>query len=660
MKFLSSDASLFYRYLLMFGMSWVGGLVLTLFLFLRPTPYGPAYVMDVWRFLPHAVFFMTFGLMMIVAPFMTVSLFVKDAEKHRRLHSVAQGVCAVLLAISLFYQHLDNEILRFCTMHISPDFLRTYLLSQDVPDSLWDLLASDAGGANVSLYLLSVPVIFLVCWFVFGKRIPQPVVLKNKKVFLSLFGVLMFGFIFLPCLFRSELFAWKTIQAKVAPPVVLIRDTIVSWNDTIRFPEDMSEYIATAQKAWLEQENDKNWQMLDDKHPFMRRYVGECVQPDKKYNVIIISFESYRAYNLNMFNTEYKIEVAPYLNKLITDGNAAYYTHYYTNGHPTIGAFMALHTGIAPHSSYTVAKAFVNNKIDSFVNVLRRHGYQTVFVGASDPDWDSQRPWLIQWYDEVLFDPANDEMDRPVMQDALKWLKARDMSKPFVMTAFLMSNHMPFFRYEKEFRLTDSDVLYEKIINTMHYDDDVLREFVESIRNEPWFENTILVVTGDHGVDLGDRGEQPDYKNLRTEAVWIPLVMYGKHPRLPKGKQDILASHNDLGMTILDLLGVCDPTTSMGHSLLSKNKEKSEVYIYKYGRSSIRTNDWSAYVVDSKNKKIMLYKGDDYLQKTDVSGDNPEIAEKLKRRLDYISMEIDYGYHKDMYDMEAADLKTTP
>lgn len=654
MKFLSSDLSVFYRYLLMFGMAWIAGLMLTLFLFLRPTPYGPAYVMDVWRFLPHAIFFMTFGLMMIVAPFMTYALFVRDAEKHKRLHAVLQGGCAVLLSLSLLYEHVDNEILRFCTMHITPDFLRTYLLSQGVPDSLWDLLASDAGGANVSLCLLSVPVIFLVCWFIFGKRIPQPEGLNKPKVFLSVFGVLMIGFVFLPCLFRSELFAWKTIQAKVAPPLVLIRDTIVSWNDAVQFPEDMSGPIARVQKNWLAQENDKNWQMLDDKHPFMRKYVGECKQPDKKYNVVIISFESYRAYNLNLFNPDYKQEVTPYLNSLINSGDAAYYTRYFTNGHPTIGAFMALHTGIPAHSRYTVAKSFVQNKIDSFVNVLRHHGYDTVFVGASDPDWDSQRPWLMQWYDEVLFDPANDEMDRAVMRDAQKWIKAHDSSKPFLMTAFLMSNHMPFNRYEPEFRLTDSGEIHEKIINTMHYDDDVLREFIESMRNEPWFENTLFIVTGDHGVDLGERGEQPDYKNLRTEAVWIPLVIYGKHPRLPKGRHDILASHNDLGMTVLDLLGICDPTTSMGHSLLTKNKDTAEVYIYKYGRSVIRTNEWSEYILSyDKEKDLMLYKGDDLMQNTDVSKDYPEIADELYKKSRETSLVIDYGYHNNMYNVQA-------
>ena len=641
--------SVFFRYLAMLVMAWGFGLVLTLFLFLRPTPYGPDYVIDIWHYLPHAIFYMTFGLMLIAAPFMLFSILLKDKEKHHRLHLIGEIACALLLALSLLYQHIDNEIMRFCSMHITPDFLRTYVLSQGVPDPLWDLLATDAGGSNLSLYLLSIPAIFLIIWFVLGRRIPQPPLFEKKYITWGTFAALIISFIFLPCLFRTDLFGSKNRQGKVAPPAVLIRDAIASWNDEHHFPKDMPERIRTAQEMWLAQENDKNWQMVDDKHPWLRKYHGQCAPVDKPYNVIIISFESYRAYNLNLFNPEFKQAVTPYLNSLIQSGHAAYYTHYYTNGHPTIGAFMSLHTGIPPHSSRTVAKAFTRDTIDAFPNVLRKHGYQAVFVGGSDPDWDNQRPWLMRWYDEVLFNPDNNEQDRLVMHDALNWIQNRDKSKPFIMTAFLISNHMPFHLPEEDMQLTDSDILYEKIINTMHYDDDVLKEFVESIKSEPWFDDTILIITGDHGLDLGDRGDAPDYNNLRTEAVWIPLVIYGKNPRIPTGKQEIPGSHNDMGMTVLDLLGICDDTSSMGHSLLSKNKDAAEIYIYKDGRASIRNNQWSAYILIDDDNKVMLYKGDDHLQKTDLASEYPDIADQLRQRSKDISIVVDYGYQKNLF-----------
>ena len=465
----------FFKYLTLFVIAWLFGLSLSLFLFLRPTPYGFDYVIDIWHYLPHAIFYMTFGLMVIVSPFMLLSIFLGGKERFRRLDVCVEIISVVLLTISLLYQHVDNEILRFCSMHITSDFLRTYVLSQGVPEALWDLLATDAGGSNLSIYLLIVPILFPIFWFVLGRRIPQPAFFEKKLIALSTFLLLVICFIVLPCLFRTNWFGSKNRQAKVAPPVVLIRDAISSWSHENRFPENMPDRIREAQEMWLSQEMDKNWQMVDGKHPWLRKYHGVCTPADKPYNVIILSFESYRSYNLNLFNPEYKQEITPYLNSLIQSGHAAYYTRYYTNGHPTIGAFMAMHTGIPPHASRTVAKAFTRDAIDAFPNVLRKHGYQAVFVSGSDPDWDNQRPWLVRWYDEVLFNPDNNEQDRLVMHDVLRWIQNRDKSRPFVLTAFLISNHMPFHVVEENLRMTDSDVLSEKIMNTMHYDDDVLR-----------------------------------------------------------------------------------------------------------------------------------------------------------------------------------------
>ena len=128
----------FFNSVAMYVMAWGFGLILTLCLFLRPTPYGSGYVIDIWHYLPHAVFYMTFGLMMISAPYMLLSILLGTKEKYRRLCFGLEIVCAILLTISLLYQHVDNEILRFCSMHLTSDFLRTYVLSHGVPDALWD------------------------------------------------------------------------------------------------------------------------------------------------------------------------------------------------------------------------------------------------------------------------------------------------------------------------------------------------------------------------------------------------------------------------------------------------------------------------------------------------------------------------------------------
>ncbi len=638
----------FHRYVVMWAMAWVAGLALTLALFLRATPYsGAPYVLDLAHYLPHAIYYMTYGLTLIAAPFMLCSLFIQNDEEHTTRQRVFRTLCAILLLLSLIYQHIDNETLRYCNMHITVDFLRTYLLGQGVPIALWTLLEEDAGGSNVSFWLMIVPTAFAVCWFAFGTRIPMPK-FTQKKMQWALFGVIIISFLFLPWLFRTDLFGSKNRQAKVAPPAILLMDAINTWREENDFPENIKERMLAAQEDWKKY-NQSAWELTTPEKPWVKHYNGTCPPADKKYNFIIISFESFRAQSLNLFNSHETIEATPYMNSMALSDKAAYYTNYYTNGHPTIAGFMALHTGLLPHSNRTVAKAFTADQIDSFVNTLRKQGWQTIFFGGSDPDWDNQRPWLMRWYDDVSYKPENDELDRNVMHDVKQWLtNERDASKPFMITTFLISNHMPFQPREDGFIINNGTELKDKIYNTMRYDDDVLREFVESIRNEPWFDDTIIVLTGDHGLDLGDRDGSPDYNNLRTEAIHIPLILYGTHPRLPKGKQTTLSSHIDLGSTILDLAGICEDNATMGYSILnlSDNPERAE-YAFKADRASVRTSQWTAYI--DETGKVMLFDKEDDLQLQDISKDHPKVAEAMKKRADDMRTVVDYNYQNNLF-----------
>ena len=618
-------------------------------LFLRPTPYGMDYVMDLSHYMPHAIFYMFYGLAVICFPFMIVALIRKKAT------TLGTTICAVLLALSLFWGHVDNEVLRFCKIHITVDFLETYVLSNGKPDAIWSLLAGDQGGKNLSLYFLGLAPLFLITWLLIIRRFVQkipPVPKHRNKLVWGLTGALVISFVFLPYLFRSDLFGSKNRQALVAPPIVLIRDGIEEYRYALKEQADLKTLIPRFQKDWLEAETDKNWQFIDDKRPFAKTYKGVCANSSEPaWNIIVISIESFRGRNLPLFYPDAEIDPTPFISGLATSGRGAYYTNYYTNGHPTIASFMVQHTSILPHTAYTVAKRFTLDTLNSYVTALRAHNYQTVFFGGSDPDWDNQRVWLNRWYEKIYYSPDYEEKDRLVMQDASRWLKTElDPNRPFLMTFFLISNHTPFSLPDEEahLQLTDSGEQKIKIINTMHYDDDVIREFMESIKNEPWFDNTIVLITGDHGMDLGDRGVSPDYDNLRHETTQIPLIIYSpKHPRLPLGKQEVIGSHLDLAPTILDLAHICDDNSFMGHSMLSVNPDKARALTIKHIRFAMDTIDGSIYM-PSQNQ-IMMYRREDHGQIKDIAEQNPSAVDALKEYILSIASLVNESYRLDLF-----------
>jgi phosphoglycerol transferase MdoB-like AlkP superfamily enzyme len=320
----------------------------------------------------------------------------------------------------------------------------------------------------------------------------------------------------------------------------------------------------------------------------------------------------------------------PFLDALTASPQAAYWPRYYTNGVPTAYAMLALDTSVPPHSSEQVSTNFTGTRLDGFAGLLRTAGYRTLFYTAADPDWDNQRYWLRRWFDRIDYDPANRGHDRPVFRHAAQDLLRLDANRPFFAIVQSMSNHPPFRSPEPRFaRSADQDALH-RINATMRYTDDVIREFYATISRAPWFANTILVVTGDHGLDIGDRGESGGLTNLRHETSWVPLIM-ARPAGLPvHGAQPVIGSHVDLGPTFLDLAGLCPDMAATGHSLLAVRPEQASAFSMKNGSIALETHDYSLFLpVDGG---AMLYDGADRLQQRDIAAGHPAIVQALTAR----------------------------
>jgi arylsulfatase A-like enzyme len=109
----------------------------------------------------------------------------------------------------------------------------------------------------------------------------------------------------------------------------------------------------------------------------------------------------------------------------------------------------------------------------------------------------------------------------------------------------------------------------QRILNTIRYTDDVVRELIETLRREPWFARTLIVINSDHGYNLGEHGGMTGAYSLYRESVWTPFLIVGAHPRLPAGRHEEVVTLLDVAPTIADLIGLREANPWHGHSLLS-------------------------------------------------------------------------------------------
>jgi arylsulfatase A-like enzyme len=114
--------------------------------------------------------------------------------------------------------------------------------------------------------------------------------------------------------------------------------------------------------------------------------------------------------------------------------------------------------------------------------------------------------------------------------------------------------------------LYDDEILYQ---------DEVLGRLWEALRHSPAFENTVVIITSDHGEHLGEKGHYTHILSLYNELIWVPLII--RYPRdvAPPGTDGRLASLTDIYATVLDLVGSPLPHPATSHSLLGAPSRES-------------------------------------------------------------------------------------
>jgi hypothetical protein len=229
---------------------------------------------------------------------------------------------------------------------------------------------------------------------------------------------------------------------------------------------------------------------------------------------------------------------------------------------------MSIFTGIEPHPSQLVARDFTRIALDGFPRLRGERGYETWYFSTPHPEWDHFSFWLWRWCDAVVHQ-VRDPNDRKMFARAATWLKQeRDPKRPFFATVWTRINHFPFDGGNIKGIVPPGLAIKDRAPFTMRWADEQLGHFLESIRDEPWFAHTLVIVTGDHGYPLGEHGSALLGTNLYGESTWVPLVIVGEHAELKPGLDHRPASHVDLAPTIFDLLGMAPKGAWSGHSLV--------------------------------------------------------------------------------------------
>lgn len=120
------------------------------------------------------------------------------------------------------------------------------------------------------------------------------------------------------------------------------------------------------------------------------------------------------------------------------------------------------------------------------------------------------------------------------------------------------------------------------------YADSLLGRLIRQLKRQGLYDETLVIVTADHGEHFGEHGLAYHQFSLYDELIHVPLVV--KFPGQARAGTTVETpvSHVDLFPTVMDVVGLPD-TQSVGHSLLSPEERPAFVFA-EYGRPTTALN----------------------------------------------------------------------
>jgi len=378
-------------------------------------------------------------------------------------------------------------------------------------------------------------------------------------------------------------------------------------------------------------------------------------------NIILLSADALRADHLSCYG--YHRETSPVLDEFAAE--SIQFENAYSASSHTREAVPALLTGeypdVAVDDGYHLAT-------DTVASTLSEAGYATAgfhsnpFVSRAygfdegfdhfDDDLHLGQNKLVALAQRALDKLRNRHYARApeINERSLTWVDSLDDDQPFFLWNHYMDTHGPYeppgeyatLYTDQEISDRDAQSLYQRAIDDpdsisdderqllidlydaeIRYNDEHLGAFFDGLRERGLLEESLVIVTADHGDAFGEHGYYEHPRYLHEEITRVPLIASAS-PESSETKA-ALRSTIDIAATVYDEVGVSRQTSgesllydtsSKQRSIISQARSESDDGTYRY---AVRDNDGSCYC--------------EYDQKRDTAKFIECHSEALKQRL---------------------------
>ncbi|MDZ4660840.1 MAG: LTA synthase family protein [Pseudomonadota bacterium] len=318
-----------------------------------------------------------------------------------------------------------------------------------------------------------------------------------------------------------------------------------------------------------------------------------------KKNVVLIMLET-ASFNLGLDEEEFS-KIMPFFSQLTKSKFSTFYKEHFTPWPFSSKSLYSAVCGYPPMLSSVIEfRIFPDGKCQGWLGPVSANGYSTAIFYSGDLKYDNMGKFFKSQGVNFIWDrtKANEKIyegnswgidDEATYNAFADWAPSH---QPFASIIIPINSHHPYWVPSgREIQKNSNPYL-----NAFAYQDLVLKNFFERLKSDGLLNNTVVIVTGDHGL-LFQKSSQTG--QLTKSTFHVPLLVFdqNKDTREPT-VVDFPTSHMDLSGAILEL------TNSPGKYLVGHNlKTEKPVFLF------YRTFDFLVQIL-SKKEGLVLYNVD--------------------------------------------------
>ncbi|WP_022965984.1 LTA synthase family protein [Denitrificimonas caeni] len=323
-----------------------------------------------------------------------------------------------------------------------------------------------------------------------------------------------------------------------------------------------------------------NDQLIDADSAAIRRINSPIAETQLKVrNVVVILMESFAGRYVGALGSQ--DQITPEFDKLSKEG--LLFTRFFANGthtHQGMFASMACFPNL-PAFEYLMQSPEGGNHFSGLPQLLSTRGFQDAYVYNGDFAWDNQQGFFSNqgmthfigrndYINPVVSDPTWGVSDQDMFDRGIAELNQLKDDKPFYALLQTLSNHTPYAL--PDVLPTESVKGHGSLdlhLTAMRYSDWALGQFFKKAKQQPWYNDTLFVVLGDHGFAAPEPMTEMDLYRFH-----VPMLLIAPGIQQLFGTENTtVASQVDMVPTIMGRLGDDVQHQCWGRDLLTLPKE---------------------------------------------------------------------------------------